>query len=169
MRAGGRRGRPNRRSSRCRRGPVRSSSRCAARRWPKTISPICVPAASATRRSVPRDCVPHPQRQHGYSASMIRRRWSSRTWNTGLRPHQAGPAAHRQQGQGDQVRVARAAAATIFTCPTARRHACCGMGEPVQAIIITEGEKKALKADQEGFRDDFGSGRLGLADVPAGA
>jgi hypothetical protein len=26
-----------------------------------------------------------------------------------------------------------------------------GMGEPVTAIIITEGEKKALKADQEGF------------------
>jgi hypothetical protein len=35
--------------------------------------------------------------------------------------------------------------------PSRTRSRLRGMGEPVSAVIITEGEKKALKADQEGF------------------
>lgn len=42
-----------------------------------------------------------------------------------------------------------------------------GMGEPVTAVIITEGEKKALKADQEGFSTISVPGVWGWRSCPA--
>ena len=130
----------------------RSSIRCDARRWPRTILLICGPAASMMTLSAPRDCALPPLRRHGYSVSTIRRRWSSLILATQA-TSASSPISRGPTITGGQSSTSRcAAASTISTYPAGRRHACSASGLRPKSSLSPRAKRSPSRPTRRAFR-----------------